>query len=184
MVLALTAEEEISGQGLSAILSELGPIDAALVGEPTGLTPMTAQRGSAHRHGHVRMAAPVIPPTRRRSPPTTRSPLPLRTSADSREFDWGPAHPLLGRTHAHVTQIHGGIARNVIPDSCEFTLDIRTTPVETHRADLRDGCNRPCKANFAFTANGSCPIETSTDHPDRRGVRCRRPAVRRPEAPR
>src|SRR6185369_18047312 len=42
VVLALTAEEEISGQGLSAILNELGPIDAALVGEPTGLTPMTA----------------------------------------------------------------------------------------------------------------------------------------------
>ena len=51
-----------------------------------------------------------------------------------REFDWGKSHPRLGRPHGNVTMIHGGIAHNVIPDACEFCLDIRTTPLESHAA--------------------------------------------------
>ena len=31
-----------------------------------------------------------------------------------------------------VTQISGGIARNQVPDRCEFFVDIRTTPAFDH----------------------------------------------------
>jgi len=131
VVLALTAEEEISAEGLGAILERLRPLDAALVGEPTGLVPMIAQRGLLVLRGVAR----------------GRSGHPANTPADDadnailaaardlsrlREFDWGPRHPLLGRCHAHVTMISGGVARNVIPDQCEFHLDVRTTPLESH----------------------------------------------------
>lgn len=143
VVLALTAEEETSGAGLGTILDRIGPIDAALVGEPTGLTPMTAQRGllilrltARGRTGH-----PAHEPPERAA---NAIHLAAEDVAALRVFDWGPAHPLLGKCHAHVTQIHGGVARNVIPDACECFVDVRTTPLQPHgptverlRASLR-----------------------------------------------
>jgi acetylornithine deacetylase len=33
----------------------------------------------------------------------------------------------MGRTRLNVTQINAGTAHNVIPDSCSFVIDIRTT---------------------------------------------------------
>lgn len=163
VVLALTAEEEISGQGLSTILGELGPIDAALVGEPTGLTPMTAQRGLLIVMGraHGRSGHPA------NTPPGSADNAINVAAADIRrlgEFDWGPPHPLLGRTHAHVTQIHGGIARNVIPDACEFTLDIRTTPVETHRATFAR-LQSVLQSELRIHSERLVPVETATEHP-------------------
>ena len=163
VVLALTAEEEISGQGLGTILDALGPIDAALVGEPTGLTPMAAQRGllivmgrAAGRTGHPA-----------NTPPDSADNAIAVAAEDIRrlrEFDWGPVHPLLGRTHAHVTQIHGGIARNVIPDACEFTLDIRTTPVESHR-DLFARLQAALRSTLRVHSERLVPVDTSIGQP-------------------
>ena len=46
LILAATAEEEISGpNGIAALLPELGPIDAGIVGEPTLLDLAVAERG-------------------------------------------------------------------------------------------------------------------------------------------
>ncbi|RYY94563.1 MAG: M20/M25/M40 family metallo-hydrolase, partial [Chitinophagaceae bacterium] len=46
LVLAATAEEEISGAGgIESVLSFLGPIDGALVGEPTQMQLAIAERG-------------------------------------------------------------------------------------------------------------------------------------------
>lgn len=163
IVLALTAEEEISGNGLSATLPDLGPIDAALVGEPTGLTPMIAQRGllivmgiARGRTGHPA-----------HTPPDAADNAVLNAAADlSRlgEFDWGPVHPLLGRTHAHVTQIRGGVARNVIPDACEFSLDIRSTTAETHDA-LFARLQRQLRSDLRIHSKRLVPVETAATEP-------------------
>lgn len=132
LVLALTAEEETSGAGLSTILDRLRPLDAALVGEPTGLTPMIAQRGLLILRGVARgrAAHPANMP-----PESADNAIQRAAAALQRlhEFDWGPEHPLLGRCHGHVTRIVGGTALNVIPDTCEFWLDIRTVPGESHQ---------------------------------------------------
>jgi acetylornithine deacetylase len=130
VVFAFTAEEETGGQGLGTMLSELGPLDAAVVGEPTGLKPCTAQRGmlllrcTAHgRSGHVAHA---------HSTPAVNA---IHTAAMDisvlAELRF-PFHPLLGETRAQVTQISGGLARNQVPDRCEFFVDLRTTPGMAH----------------------------------------------------
>ncbi|MCA9244045.1 MAG: M20/M25/M40 family metallo-hydrolase [Phycisphaerales bacterium] len=132
VVLAFVAEEEITGgAGMEAALPRLGPIDAGIVGEPTGLTPMTAQRGllilrcvARGRSGHPA-----------NTPADTPNNAIANAAADLmrlRDFDWGKPHPLLGKAHAHPTVISGGVARNVIPDACEFYVDIRTVPTESH----------------------------------------------------
>lgn len=133
LVLALTTEEETTGRGLRETRPRLEPIDAALVGEPTGLIPMIAQRGllilrcfAAGRTSHPANTPPETPHNAIRNA--------AADIARLAEFDWGPAHDLLGRPHAHVTKIAGGVAHNVIPDSCEFWLDVRTVPPEGHAA--------------------------------------------------
>lgn len=127
-VFAFTAEEETGGAGIATILDAIGPIDAALVGEPTGLVACTAQRGmlilrclargvSAHV-AHARDAVNAIHVAARDI---------ARVQAMTFE-----AHATLGATRAEVTQVRGGRARNQVPDECEFFVDIRTTPNLDH----------------------------------------------------
>lgn len=127
-VFAFTAEEETGGAGIATVLDAIGPVDAALVGEPTGLAACTAQRGmlilrctargvSAHA-AHARDAANAIHVAAHDI---------ARLQAMTFE-----AHPALGAARAQVTQVRGGRARNQVPDECEFFVDIRTTPNLDH----------------------------------------------------
>ncbi|WP_224249659.1 M20/M25/M40 family metallo-hydrolase [Hyalangium gracile] len=132
VVFAFTAEEETGGAGLGTVLPALGPLDAAVVGEPTGLKPCTAQRGMlllrcvAHgRSAHVAHAQAAEAQNA-----IHLAAQDISTLAELRF----PAHPLLGEARAQVTQIQGGLARNQVPDRCEFFVDIRTTPGMEHAA--------------------------------------------------
>ena len=163
IVLALTAEEEINGAGLGSILPALGPLDAAVVGEPTGLVPMIAQRGLLILRGTARgrTAHPANTP-----PQSAQNAILAATAELARlaDFDWGPEHPLLGRCHGNVTMIHGGVARNVIPDACDFFLDVRTTPAETHAA-LFERLRAFLKCDLAIHSERLTPVETAGDAP-------------------
>ena len=175
LVVALTAEEEISGAGLGTVRDQLGAIDAAIVGEPTGLVPMAAQRGLLIVRGVARgrSAHPAhTPPSAAENAIQKAANDLLRLS----EFDWGREHPLLGRCHAHVTQITGGVARNVIPDHCEFFLDIRTTPGETHAA-LFERLSRFLDCELAMHSDRLVPVETPKSQPIVRAVLKALPAV-------
>jgi acetylornithine deacetylase len=163
IVLALTAQEETAGEGLAEILDRLRPLDAAVVGEPTGLTPMTAQRGllilEATARG--RTAHPG------NTPPEAAENAVVAAAEDVlrlREFDWGGSHPRLGPPHGNVTMIRGGIAHNVIPDACEFCIDVRTTPLESHAA-LCARLKRFLRSELAVRSQRLVPIETPEDSP-------------------
>ncbi|HEY3242536.1 MAG TPA: M20/M25/M40 family metallo-hydrolase [Phycisphaerae bacterium] len=161
LVLALTAEEEISGNGLATILDSLKPLDAAIVGEPTNLIPMIAQRGLLILKGIARgrSAHPA------NTPPGSADNAIMTAAEDLlklRDFNWGPPHPLLGKCHAHVTMINGGIARNVIPDSCEFFLDIRTTPLQPHR-HAYERLKRFLCSELHIHSERLVPVETSPE---------------------
>jgi len=173
IVLALTAEEETSGAGLGTILDALRPLDAALVGEPTQMTPMIAQRGLLVLRGVTRgrtaHPANTLPESAENAIVAAAEQL-LRL----RDFDWGPVHPLLGRCHGHVTLIHGGIARNVIPDACEFFLDVRTTPAESHE-DLHARLARHLQCELHVHSDRLQPIETDAREPIVAAVRAALP---------
>jgi acetylornithine deacetylase len=127
-VFAFTAEEETGGKGIATLLDRLGPLDAAVVGEPTGLQVCAAQRGmlilrcvakgqSAHV-AHAQLGENAIQKA-------------ARDIARLELFRF-EGHPLLGASRPQVTQIKGGLARNQVPDSCEFFVDLRTTPNLDH----------------------------------------------------
>ena len=126
-VVAFTAEEEVGGGQIAALRREIGPIDAAVVGEPTSLDVCVAQRGllvlrcvahgrTAHAaHGELGLNA------------IHAAAADIARLAGMRLG----SHPLLGETRAQVTQIGGGRARNQVPDRCEFFVDLRTSPGTT-----------------------------------------------------
>lgn len=159
LVLALTAQEEIAGAGLATILDRLRPLDAAIVGEPTGLAPVIAQRGLMILHGVARGRSAHAAHT----PPQTAENAIVFAAEDIlrlQEFDWGPCHPQLGQAHGNVTGIQGGIAHNVISDICEFRLDVRTTPLESHAA-LYSRLKAYLQCELTVRSGRLTPVETS-----------------------
>lgn len=120
---AFVAEEERGGDGIRAVKPKLGKIDAAIIGEPTGLEVCTAQRGMlllrciAHGESshvaHAQLGENAI----------------HKAARDIERL----ATMDFGETRAQVTQINGGLARNQVPDKCEFFVDLRTTPNLDHR---------------------------------------------------
>ncbi len=128
-IFALTAEEETGGvNGMGKVLSHFGPLDAALVGEPTSLHPCIAQRGmllldctAKGESGHVAHAALAENAIHKAS----------RDIARLSAMAFEP-HDLLGVTKAQVTQVQGGLRTNQVPDACAFTVDLRTTPNLDH----------------------------------------------------
>jgi acetylornithine deacetylase len=131
---AFVADEERGGEGIRTIKPKLGQIDAALVGEPTGLEVCTSQRGllilrcTAHgkaaHAAHAHLGENAIHKAARDI---------SRLAAV--EFE---AHEDLDATRANVTQITGGLARNQVPDRCEFFVDLRTTPNLDHAAVITE----------------------------------------------
>jgi len=133
VLLALVAQEEVGGPGgLAALLPHLPPLAGAVVGEPTGNQPVTAQRGmlllrctargtSGHvAHGTASGADNAIHRA-------------ARDIGRLAALRW-PPHPRLGETRAQVTTVTGGLQRNQIPDRCEFFVDLRTAPPQDHAA--------------------------------------------------
>jgi len=125
LIVALTSGEETGDSGLPTILEQVGPVDGAVIGEPTGLDICIRQKGllvlSAIARGIAGHAG---------RPEGTVNAIEEAVSdiAVLRDLDLGPEDPYLGFAHAAATVIHAGSAHNVIPDCCEFTIDVRTVP--------------------------------------------------------
>ena len=141
IVFAATCEEERGRQGLERFLPSLGPIDAALVGEPTGLQPAVAQNGllvleltARGKAGHA--ARPKIA--------INAVDIAARDVLALHALQWEPEDPFVGPMTLAVTQIAAGHAHNLIPGECKLVVDVRTVPqippeqvVERIRASVR-----------------------------------------------
>ena len=123
LIYVASCEEEVSGQnGFSAVLPHLPVIDAAIVGEPTGMQPAIAEKGlmviDGIAHGKSGHAA--------RNEGVNAIYEALDDLRWLREYKFRKVSPLLGETKATVTVIHAGTQHNVIPDRVEFVIDVRT----------------------------------------------------------
>lgn len=123
LILAASAEEEISGaNGIEVLLKQLGPIDCALVGEPTQMQMAVAERGlmvldclAQGKAGHA-----------------------ARKEGDNaiykaiKDINWFNSYQfpkvsdLLGPVNMDVTVIETeNKAHNVVPAQCKFVVDVR-----------------------------------------------------------
>ena len=123
LICAITAEEEISGaNGIRSILPEFGKIDLGIVGEPTGMNLAIAEKGlvvlDCTAHGQTGHAA--------RSEGENALYKALDDIQWLRSFQFPKVSPLLGPVKTTVTQISAGTQHNVVPDKCQFVIDVRT----------------------------------------------------------
>ncbi|GGK59212.1 M20 family metallo-hydrolase [Rufibacter glacialis] len=124
LVLAATAEEEISGRnGIELVYPELGDLEFAIVGEPTQMHLAVAEKGlmvldcvARGQGGHA---------AREEGINAIYQALPdiewFRTYRFPKESSF------LGPVKMSVTIIQAGSQHNVVPDQCTFTVDVRMT---------------------------------------------------------
>jgi len=119
-----SAEEEISGQNGIALLQDITEqCAAAIVGEPTEMEMATAERGLMVIDAEVKGVA-------------GHAARDTGVNAIYKAIDdirWFRDHqlekqcPVLGPTKMTVTVIEAGRQHNVVPDTCKYVIDVRTT---------------------------------------------------------
>ena len=133
IVLTLTAEEENSGRkGIELLLPEIGPIDYAIVGEPTSLEMAVAERGllvlDCEAKGKAGHAA--------REEGINALYIALEDIQTLRNYEFEQVSPFLGKVKMTTTMIQAGTQHNVVPDTCRFVVDIRSNGLYTNEEIL------------------------------------------------
>ena len=161
LIFLASCEEEVSGKnGLELALAELPPIHFAVVGEPTETQPAVAEKGlmvldciALGKAGHAARNEGVN-----------------AILLAMKDIDWFTTYQFpeksdfLGPVKMSVTVIHAGSQHNVIPDRCEFTVDIRTNEFYTNEAlfnHIKQHIDSEVKAR-SFRLNSS---RTEVTHP-------------------
>lgn len=124
LIMAATAEEEISGTGgIESIWSQLPKIDFAIVGEPTLCHMAIAEKGlmvldcvAKGKAGHAAREEGINA---------------LYNAIDDiqwiRSFKFPKLSQTLGEVKMTATIINAGKQHNVVPSECSFTVDVRVT---------------------------------------------------------
>ncbi|MBR5568812.1 MAG: M20/M25/M40 family metallo-hydrolase [Bacteroidales bacterium] len=168
LTLVLTAEEERSGKdGMTGLWGKrLNRIDYAIVGEPTGMKAATAERGllviDATAYGISGHAA--------RNEGKNALYIAMDDITKLRNHTFGKVSPKMGKVNLNVTQINAGTAHNVIPDRCDFVIDIRPTEQYSNEEilkELQDICESELKprnlANRSSATREGSPLEKTAE---------------------
>ncbi|MCD8193947.1 MAG: M20 family metallo-hydrolase [Tannerellaceae bacterium] len=131
LIFLASCEEEVSGKnGIESVLPELPPVAFAVVGEPTGMQPAIAEKGlmvldcvSTGQSGHAA-----------RNEGVNAISLAIKDIEWFHTYEFPLKSDFLGPVKMSVTMIHAGTQHNVIPGTCEFTVDIRTNEFYTNEA--------------------------------------------------
>ncbi len=161
LIYAATAEEEISGlNGLVSILNELGPLNLAIVGEPTKMQLAIAEKGlmvlDCTAHGKSGHAA--------REEGENAIYKAITDIEKLRNYRFEKTSAVLGAVKMSVTIISAGTQHNVVPDTCSFVVDVRTNEYYSNQeafaiiAELIDSEVKP--RSFRLNSSG-----ISVEHP-------------------
>lgn len=130
LVLAATAEEEISGTGgIESVLksSEFPEIAWAIVGEPTDCQLAIAEKGLMVVDAEVKGIAGHAA----RNEGVNAIYLALEDINKIKSFEFPEISPVLGPVKCTVTVINAGKQHNVVPDLCHYTIDCRVNECYT-----------------------------------------------------
>ncbi len=125
LILALSVEEENSGSGgMTHLWSTLkDEIDFAIIGEPTQMKAAIAERGLLVIDGEAK----GISGHAARNEGVNALYIALDDIQKIKSFKLEKISPTMGEVKITVTQISAGTQHNVVPDKCEFVVDIRPT---------------------------------------------------------
>ena len=168
LTLVLTCEEERSGKdGMTGLWGKrLNRIDYAIVGEPTEMKAATSERGllviDATAHGVSGHAA--------RNEGKNALYIALEDIERLRRHEFTKISPKMGKVNLNVTQISAGSAHNVIPDRCDFVIDIRPTEQYSNEEilhELQEICESELKprnlANRSSATHEGSPLQRAAE---------------------
>ena len=129
LMLLISAEEECGGErGIRACYGHLRDVTMAIVGEPTSMQAAVAERGlvvldceAKGKSGHAARGEGI-----------NALYIALDDIARLRNYHFARTSPTLGPIRLTTTMISCGTQHNVVPDSCRFVVDIRTTDAYTN----------------------------------------------------
>lgn len=161
LIFAASAEEEVSGKnGIEALLPELGEIDAGIVGEPTEMHMAIAEKGLMVIDGTAKGKAGHAA----RNEGINALYIALEDIDTLRKFEFEDHNSLVGKTKISITQIQAGTQHNVVPDSCDFVIDVRTNELRSNKEvfDILQSKVQSTLTARSFRLNSSRIAE---DHP-------------------
>ena len=161
LCVAITAEEENSGHdGLECVIPELGPLEFAVVGEPTLMQLAIAERGlmvlDCTAHGRAGHAA--------REEGDNAIYKAMKDIEWFRTFRFPKVSDLFGAVKMSVTSISAGTQHNVVPAECRFTVDVRVTDRYTNE-EVLDIIRQHVACDVQPRSTRLRPSSISPDHP-------------------
>lgn len=160
LVFSATAQEENSGaDGFDAVKGEWGNVRLGIIGEPTGMKMAVAEKGllvldctargitgHAAREGGVNAIYKA-----------------MQDIEWFRSYRFPRESQYLGPVKMSVTTIEAGYLHNVIPDSCRFTVDIRSNGEYSNAQILETVLqNVQCEVKPRSLRNNSSSISTGS----------------------
>jgi acetylornithine deacetylase len=159
LVLLFGCGEETRHTTMAAAAEAAGDIEAAVIGEPTGLDFAIAQRGlmmvDLLAQGDQRHAAYAAGD----GPFTNAAVVLARDLLKLETLFTGRSHATLGRATATPTMLESGVGRNVTPPVARAVLDIRSTPDWTHE-ELAQELRGSLACDVIVTSRRLVPCET------------------------
>lgn len=161
IVMACSAEEEISGKnGIAALLPQLPAIDFAIVGEPTEMNAAISEKGlmvldcvAMGKSGHAAREEGVN-----------------AIYEAINDINWFRTAQLdrvsetLGPVKMSVTMVNSGTQHNVVPDRCEYVVDVRTTDAYSNQ-DLLDLIKTKVSSEVTARSTRLNPSSIDFNHP-------------------
>lgn len=171
LIFLASCEEEVSGKnGISSVLPLLPKIDVALVGEPTGMNPSVtggvkvaiAEKGlmvlDGVAHGKSGHAA--------RNEGVNALYLALDAVQTLRNYHFERESSTLGPIKVTTTNLQAGQGQhNVIPDTCSFIVDVRTTDAFSNEDVARQLQDAVAPVQLTPRSTRLQPSGISSDHP-------------------
>lgn len=138
LIFLASCEEEVSGKdGIESVLPQLPPIALGIVGEPTEMRPAIAEKGlmvlDVTAHGKAGHAA--------RNEGENAIYKAFQDIQWFRDYRFPKESNLLGPVKMSVTQVNAGTQHNVVPDICNFVVDIRSNECYTNEELFAEICS-------------------------------------------
>jgi len=130
LVIALTAEEEISGlDGIEALFPQLPNVELAIVGEPTKMNLAIAEKGLLVIDGEM-----LGTPSHAAHPNDDNAIVKcMKDLQNILGFKFPKVSDYLGEVKVTLSVLNAGTQHNVVPEKCNFTLDVRVTDEYSNR---------------------------------------------------
>ena len=125
LIFVASAEEEISGKnGIDQLTELTTACEFAIVGEPTEMKMAIAEKGLMVLDGEVKGKAGHSA----RNEGVNAIYLAMVDVQWFQNYQFKKINPVLGPVKLTVSLIQAGTQHNIIPDSCKYTVDVRTIP--------------------------------------------------------